>query len=112
MLSYSWSVTDATLVSGSTSQTVTVNALASDFTLDLTVTDINGCESSCSQLVTVNPIPVCTISGPTEVCPALSGISYSGPAGMSSYTWSITGTGGAIQGAADGESILVTSGAN
>src|SRR5687768_11729290 len=34
----------------------------------VTVTDINGCSSVCSENVTVTELPICTISGETEIC--------------------------------------------
>ncbi len=46
-----------------------------------------------STAVPVNVIagPTCSITGPTTVCANSTGNSYSGPAGMTSYSWSVTG---------------------
>ena len=53
--------------------------------------------------------PPCSISGPEYVCDNSTGNIYSGPAGMSSYSWSITGS-GSIPGPTNGETVSVTSG--
>jgi len=53
--------------------------------------------------------PPCSISGPDYVCDNSTGNIYSGPAGMSSYSWSITGS-GSIPGPTNGETVSVTSG--
>jgi hypothetical protein len=64
-VSYNWS-DGANVVS--TAQTVSVTTGA---TYSVTVTDVNGCSASNSQLVTVNPVPavpVVTPSGPVTLC--------------------------------------------
>ncbi|MBI1223704.1 MAG: hypothetical protein GC192_00585 [Bacteroidetes bacterium] len=52
------------------------------------------------------PPPNCLISGASEVCPAATNIIYSGPVGMSSYQWDISGN-GTIVGPTDGQSVMV-----
>ena len=56
--SYLWST-------GATTNCITVNATG---TYTVTVTNINGCISICSKIVTVNPLPICTITGNSSVC--------------------------------------------
>jgi peroxiredoxin len=115
MNSYAWSITVgngtvASINGSSTGQTVTVDALAGgNYTLSLTITDVNGCVVNCSEMLTVTPGPACSISGPLVVCTNDQDIPYSGPPGMFSYSWSIGGN-GAIDGAANTESILVDAG--
>jgi len=59
--------------------------------------------------ITVNPLPVCSITGNDgPVCPALS-ITYTAPSGMANYTWSISGN-GTINGADNLSSVEVISG--
>ena len=67
-----------------TGQNVTVGCREQQeaYTLTLTITDANGCMSTCDVTVTVNANPVCTINGPTAVCENTTGHVYSGPAGM------------------------------
>jgi len=79
-------------------------------TYSVTVTDGNNCSSTCDILVTVNPNPICSITGPDPVCSGATN-SYGGPAGMSSYAWSITSGNGSIPGAADQPTVDVLAGA-
>ncbi|MBK7212797.1 MAG: HYR domain-containing protein [Bacteroidales bacterium] len=59
--------------------------------------------------VTVNPLPVCSISGATPVCPISTGNIYTAPSGMTSYSWAISGN-GTISGASDEQTVTVTAG--
>ena len=61
--------------------------------------------------VTVNPIPLCAITGTDgPVCPGSSNV-FSGPAGMSSYSWNVSGN-GTTSGALDQPSVTVIAGPN
>ncbi|MCS3802310.1 hypothetical protein GGD38_007721 [Chitinophagaceae bacterium OAS944] len=65
-----------------------------------------GCGSaSASGIVTVNPLPVCSITGNNNVCPGSTN-TYSAPVGMSTYNWSISGN-ATISGAANGQTVSV-----
>ncbi|THU30206.1 hypothetical protein FAM09_30355, partial [Niastella caeni] len=65
-----------------------------------------GCVSaSASGTVTVNPLPVCSITGNNNVCPGTTN-TYSGPLGMSTYSWSISGN-ATISGATNGQTVSV-----
>jgi fibronectin-binding autotransporter adhesin len=68
----------------------------------------NGSVSGPSSL-TVNPTPTCSTSGSGEVCFNSVGNSYTAPAGMSTYAWSISGN-GTISGASDAQSVSVSAG--
>ncbi len=74
-LTYAWSISGSGSIPGSTtSQSVAVNAGAgcnTSFTLYLTVTDANGCMSTCSKVVTVID----------NTPPTLSGAPYAGTTG-------------------------------
>jgi len=50
---------------GATTQCITVGA--GDYTV--TVTNANGCTSSCTAKVTERPNPICSITGNGSVCP-------------------------------------------
>lgn len=54
--------------------------------------------------------PSCSIDGSDFTCNNSSGVTYSGPAGMSAYNWSISGAGGSIPGSTTGSSVAVTTG--
>ncbi|MBK8501989.1 MAG: choice-of-anchor D domain-containing protein [Saprospiraceae bacterium] len=111
MSSYAWSISGNGVISGSTNgQTVTINAGATgSYTVTLAIEDANGCTSNCMQMVTVHANPTCSIAGITEVCSGSSGISYDGPAAMSTYAWAISGN-GVISGANDGQTVLIDAG--
>ncbi|HPS62399.1 MAG TPA: hypothetical protein PLK82_05025, partial [Bacteroidales bacterium] len=62
--------------------------------------------------VIVHGTPSCSISGPAgPVCPGSSNTYTSAPAGMTSYTWSISGN-GSIPNPSTGQSVTVTAGSN
>jgi len=64
------------------------------FTRTWTVTNSCGSTSTSNQVITVNCKPSCSLSAPDTlpVCGS-SGNTLSGPAGMATYVWSVTGTG-------------------
>jgi gliding motility-associated-like protein len=74
---YKWS-------NGSTTDKST--ALASG-SYTVTVTDLNNCESSLTKVVTINPIPVATISGPKEICEGSTATLTAN--GGQTYVWSL-----------------------
>ena len=57
----------------------------------VTITDKNGCESTCCRTLTVNPPPPCSITGDNTICQGET-TQFCAPAGMASYSW--TGPGG------------------
>jgi len=71
MSSYVWGISGNGTVPGAlNAQTVSVNAGApGTFTLTLTVTDGNGCKSTCSKQVTVQNRPTGALSGSALICP-------------------------------------------
>jgi hypothetical protein len=74
----------------------------------ITVTPLaNGCPGTpITFTITVNPRPIPTISGNTPVCLNSTGNIYTTEAGMSNYTWTITG--GTIDSGQGTSSISVT----
>jgi hypothetical protein len=85
---------------------------ASAGTYTLTATDGYGCGPvSGTTTVSVNTAPSCTITGPTSVCPSPTGYTFTGIAGMKTYSWAITSGVGSILGAADAQSVSVSAGA-
>ncbi|MBI2927593.1 MAG: HYR domain-containing protein, partial [Verrucomicrobia bacterium] len=67
---------------------------------------------SGSALITVNPIPDCSISGDDPVCPNSSGLIYSVSSSLpgSTFSWAISGN-GVIVGSSSGPSVTVDAGA-
>jgi hypothetical protein len=69
----------------------------------------NRCPSlPASGALTVYPIPVCSIDGNNSVCPQ-SNNTYTGPSGMTAYSWTISGT-GSISGPINAQTVTVTAG--
>ncbi|MBL7774549.1 MAG: choice-of-anchor D domain-containing protein [Saprospiraceae bacterium] len=60
--------------------------------------------------MTVNASQTCSITGSDPVCSGSTGNVYSGPGGMSSYSWGISGN-GTIIGSSTGSAVTVTAGA-
>ncbi len=111
--STTWSVVSGTAnitTPGSLNSPVSVSGASA--TLRLTVvTSPHNCTTTDDVVLTVTPVPDCTITGPDgPLCPNLIGNQYSGVAGMSSYAWSISGN-GSIVGAANTQTVSVTAGA-
>src|SRR5262249_18509115 len=71
-----------------------VHVSTSSATLRLSVTDNNGCTKTNDVVLTVNPLPACSVTGPASICPNSSQTySYGGPAGTNSFSWTISGNG-------------------
>src|SRR5439155_4064381 len=74
-------------------------------------TSAQGCQSARTAVtVTVNTNPTCSITGSDTVCPN-STTSYTAPAGMDTYAWSVSGN-GTISGSSTGASVSVISATN
>jgi hypothetical protein len=68
----------------------------------------NGCTTTtCSTLVTINPLPTPAITGPDPTCVASGTVTYSTPlVGCNTYSWTVS-AGGTIIGSNTGNSITV-----
>ena len=110
---YAWSITGGTITSATNLQTVTYTAGASgNVQLTLAVTNASGCSASNSTTTAINANPTTpTITTPTaSVCTASPGNTASGPAGATTYAWSITG--GTITSASNLQSVTYTAAAS
>jgi len=99
MTNYIWMVSaGGVITSGAGTRTITVHWVsAGNKTITVNYTNSSGCSapSPVVKNVTVNALPVPTISGPTSVC--LNAYAYyTTEAGMSNYTWTLGGSGGTI----------------
>jgi len=100
---YHWSYTPSTGVTiaqatpGSYTVTVTFGATAASGTLKVygsnTNCSMNGPESSMP--VTINPLPVPTLTGPGTACTGQTGVTYTTESGKVAYSWTVS-TGGTI----------------
>ncbi|MEO8151253.1 MAG: T9SS type A sorting domain-containing protein, partial [Bacteroidia bacterium] len=69
---------------GATTQCITVTTGG---TYRVTVTNANGCTSSCSKVITVKALPNCSITGNSSVCEG-SSAQWCAPGGLAAYLWS------------------------
>lgn len=113
MTGYAWTVSaGGTITSGgsSTSNTVTVtwNTTGAQ-TVSVNYTNVNSCVAAnpTAYNVTVNALPVPTISGPAAVCAGTISNIYTTQPGMTGYTWNVS-AGGTITAGAGTNSLTVT----
>ncbi|MGA8810602.1 MAG: carboxypeptidase regulatory-like domain-containing protein, partial [Thermoanaerobaculia bacterium] len=110
---YAWSIVNGTITSATNIQTITYTAGASGTVdLTLTVTNAAGCATPNTVNVTINANPATPTITPTPaaVCANSTGNSAAGPAGATSYAWSITN--GTITSATNIQTITYTAGAS
>ncbi|MCX6246080.1 MAG: hypothetical protein NTU98_15405 [Bacteroidetes bacterium] len=110
MTGYTWSITGGTITAGAGTKTITVtwNTVGSQ-TVTVSYTNTNGCTaaSPTSKTVTVNALPVPTITGSASVCAWSTGNVYTTESGMTGYTWALSGS-GIITSGAGTNAITVT----
>ena len=112
MTGYSWTVTGGVVTAGgtATSNTVTItwNATGTQ-TVCVNYTNAGGCTAAAPvcYTVTVNALPVPTVTGPVTLCAGTAGNVYTTQAGMTGYTWTVS-AGGVITSGAGTNSITVT----
>jgi hypothetical protein len=111
MSSYVWTVSgggNITAGGGPSNNTITItwNTVGAQI-LSVNYNNANGCAGINPAVynVTVNPLPVPTISGPASACTTVTSV-YNTQAGMTSYTWSVS-AGGSISSGSGTSSIHV-----
>jgi len=110
---YIWTVSAGGTVTGGggvNNNTITITwGTVGAKTVSVNYNTAAGCPALSATVynVTVNPLPVPTISGPNPACSNYPGLVYSTQAGMASYTWSIS-AGGVITAGAGTNAITVT----
>jgi hypothetical protein len=111
MTVYTWSISAGGVITagaGTNSITVTWN-IAGAQTVSVNYTNGNGCLASSATIknVTINPLPVPTITGLAAVCAGTTGVNYTTETGMTGYTW-VVSAGGTITGGSGTSTITVT----
>ena len=109
-VTHAWSITgNGNIVGSLTESTVSISAsLAGSFTLTDQTTRL-GCTSSCTSVITV--AAPCAITPVTVSVPNGTSTTYTAPAGMDSYSWSISGN-GSITSATNLQTVTVLAGNN
>jgi hypothetical protein len=112
MSGYIWTVSSGgTITSGgsSNSNTVTIRwNTGGPQTVSVSYTNTNGCNPSTPTIfpVTVTPMPVPTITGPTSVCMGSTGNTYTTEVGMTNYIWTVASGGTITAGGSSGDDFV------
>lgn len=114
MSAYNWSIAGSGTITGATNgSSVTVTAGNSgNYYLSVTITDANGCISTCSDETPIKLAPTCLLSGPASVACNSTGNVFSVSNSsffISSYNWSVSGD-ATITSPTNGSSVTVTAG--
>jgi hypothetical protein len=99
--SYTWTVpVGATITAGTGTNQITVDFSLSASSGNVTVAGTNTCTTGTMSTlaVTVNSLPVPTITGQATPCLGSGNFTYSTETGMSNYTWNVSGGGTIISG--------------
>jgi hypothetical protein len=113
MSNYVWSITASSgTISGSSTNAATVTwSVAGAVVVRVNYSDANNCRAAAAtaQNVTVNPLPVPLVIGPSTVCAGTTGNVYSVEPAMSNYSWTVS-SGGSITsgGGANDNSVTIT----
>jgi photosystem II stability/assembly factor-like uncharacterized protein len=111
MTGYTWAVSSGGIITGGsgTSQVTITWNLPGAQTVSVNYTNSNSCTAASPTIknVTVNPVPVPTISGLATVCEGTAGVTYTTETGMTGYTWAVS-PGGTITGGSGTYQITVT----
>ena len=111
-ISYAWTLPAGAVItagSGTNTITVTFGATSGNVTVAGVAAGTCGNGASSSYAVTVNALPVPTVTGPASVCANSANNVYTTQAGMTNYVWTV-GTGGVITagGTATSNTVTVT----
>jgi len=100
-------------VAGATSSTYTFAASQGDNAKRYRAEFSNACgvADSVAATLTVNALPVCSISGADGICANSTANLYSAPAGLTAYRWSVTGN-ATLSGSTVAQPVSVNAGAS
>ena len=95
MSGYNWTVSGGNITAGGdgfNTATITWTSVGTR-SVSVNYVDPNGCTAASPTVlnVTVNPLPVPTLTGPATACLNAPGNVYTTQAGMSNYVWTISG---------------------
>jgi hypothetical protein len=111
MTGYTWTVSaGGTITAGATTNAITVTwSTVGANTITVNYTNGSGCAAAApaSYAVTVNALPVPTMTGTANVCAGTTGVVYTTQSGMTGYTWTVS-AGGTITSGATTNAITAT----
>ena len=111
MTGYTWTVSaGGTITAGAGTNAITVSwSAAGAQTVCVNYANANGCTATIPVCynVTVNALPVPTITGPASPCVNSAGNVYTTEAGMTGYTWTVS-AGGSITSGTSTNAVTVT----
>jgi len=93
---YTWTLpAGGTITSGAGTNSITASFSPTAVSGNITVTGTNSCSTgpTSTLALTVNPLPVPTITGTNNLCANSGYITYTTETGMSGYTWTISAGG-------------------
>jgi glucokinase len=111
MTNYTWTVSAGGTVTaggGTSNNTATIKwNIAGPGMVSVNYSDINSCKASAAKVynVTVNPLPVPTISGPNSVCQNSTEV-YTTETGMTNYIWTVSAGGNITAGGGTGNNTV------
>src|ERR1044071_6407696 len=109
IVSNSWSVISGIATIDSPASLVTTAYVSSaSATLRLTAVEANGCTETSDIVLSVWPLPTCSITGAAQVCPKSTN-QFSATPGMATYSWSVSGN-GTILGPTNTQTVSVKAG--
>ena len=105
---YAWTVpAGAVITAGANTTSITVTFGSTSGNVSVYGTGPCGNGTASNLAVTVNPLPIPTITGPATACQGVAGNVYTTQAGMSAYVWTVS-AGGTITAGAGTNAITVT----
>ena len=90
-MDYSWWYNNAGGTATDNTVTVTWNGVG-PYSVSVNYNNLNGCTATNPTIlpVTVNPLPVVALTGPSPVCLNSVGNVYTTDAGMTNYAWTVS----------------------
>ena len=110
MSGYTWSISSGGVITaglGTNVITVTWNTSGAQW-VSVNYTNANGCTAASPSVynVTVNALPIPTITGPSPVCVNSTGNVYTTQTGMTSYVWTVSAGGLITAGGGSGNNTV------
>ena len=90
-ISYAWSTDGPSIITPPGAQSPTASGVVNNETFTVVVTDGNNCVDSASIMAVVNPLPVCNIPTPADICSGDTLFLLENGGDATSWAWTTTG---------------------